>query len=459
MRTGPDAPLAWGQESGEYLTSSPAVDGDTVVFGSGDGALYAVAIGTGRQYWRYQTGGRVRSSPAIAGGVVFAGSQDGSIYAVDLATGRLRWRYDTEGRSLESAHFGYDRKTIQIARGRQWHRHCRRARWIPLRWKRDYAISWVNSSAAVADGVVYTGTSDAAYVDALDLTTEHERWRFSTASIVWGSPTVAGGLVYVGEGTGALHAIDRRTGAERWRFTTGGFVLSSPVVAHGMLYVGSNDGSAYALRGDSIDLARAVFWDSSLARTATLPAPAAARQFFADRGYRVLDTAGLALFLRAGRGVVVLGVDPPAADSALLHAYLAGGGKIVCMGAPPLIWPADSAGNRSLLAIDRGAASRVLGLDLGRANWDLYTARVTAEGERWGLAGWWEAAWSVPADGVVPLAVNEAGLAAAWVRSYGGPPATGFVEINRGRNGRRPWTDSELPFVDAVAVFRPLAER
>ncbi len=84
--TGPDIPWEWGHEGWDYFTSSPAVVGQKVLIGSGDGGVYALSALSGEQYWRFQTGGKVRSSPAVFDDVVYIGSADGSLYALDLDT-------------------------------------------------------------------------------------------------------------------------------------------------------------------------------------------------------------------------------------------------------------------------------------------------------------------------------------------------------------------------------------
>src|SRR5919108_656854 len=84
--SGAAMPLKWGYESGEIYTSSPAVDGNTVVFGSQDGHVYALDARTGRERWRFRTGGRVYASPAIAAGMVFAADQGGSVFALTLTS-------------------------------------------------------------------------------------------------------------------------------------------------------------------------------------------------------------------------------------------------------------------------------------------------------------------------------------------------------------------------------------
>jgi outer membrane protein assembly factor BamB len=76
-------------------------------------------------------------------------------------------------------------------------------------------------------------------------------WRFATGAEVFSSPTVADGVVYVGNLAGVLFAVDAGTGAERWRVALGGGVYASPAVAGGSVYVGSLDGALYAIGGES----------------------------------------------------------------------------------------------------------------------------------------------------------------------------------------------------------------
>ena len=72
-------------------------------------------------------------------------------------------------------------------------------------------------------------------------------WRYDTGSEARSTPTVAGGVVYVGSNNRVLNALDAATGAVLWRYWTLGDVLSTPAVAEGTVYVGSEDGYVYAL--------------------------------------------------------------------------------------------------------------------------------------------------------------------------------------------------------------------
>jgi hypothetical protein len=81
-------------------------------------------------------------------------------------------------------------------------------------------------------------------------------WTATTGSGVDSSPAVANGVVYVGSNDQKLYAFDASGSAgcagtpeacaPLWSALTGGGVVSSPAVANGLVYVGSWDGNLYA---------------------------------------------------------------------------------------------------------------------------------------------------------------------------------------------------------------------
>jgi len=157
LAIGGDAPLTWGYESGDLYTSSPAFTEGTVVFGSGDGQVYAVDAGSGKVRWRFASGGRVRSSPAVAGGRVYLGSMDGTIYAPELAGGNPVSRHNTEGHDLNSAQFGFDRRTIQSSPGGGRPGLRRLARRVPVRARRRDRLAAVAGRPPDVVGQYHTG--------------------------------------------------------------------------------------------------------------------------------------------------------------------------------------------------------------------------------------------------------------------------------------------------------------
>ena len=71
-------------------------------------------------------------------------------------------------------------------------------------------------------------------------------WSYKTGDVIYSSPTVANGVVYVGSLDGNIYGLNASTGDSLWSYTTGDFVESSPTVVNGTVYVGSLDGHAYA---------------------------------------------------------------------------------------------------------------------------------------------------------------------------------------------------------------------
>jgi len=87
----------------------------------------------------------------------------------------------------------------------------------------------------------YENVLSPVSVGAIDL-----HWAYTTGSYVYSSPAVANGVVYVGSYDDNVYALNATTGAKLWSYTTGSYVSSSPVVANGVVYVGSYDDNVYA---------------------------------------------------------------------------------------------------------------------------------------------------------------------------------------------------------------------
>jgi len=439
-------PMPWGYESGDYFESSPAVTEGLVIFGSRDGHVYALDQSSGQRRWTAETTGQLWSSPAIASGRVYIGSADGYVYCVSLRDGSRRWRFATTGASLESSQFGFDRRTVEsspaVVNGivyigaRDGFLYAIDADSGTLRWRFDHKTSWVVTSPAVANGVVYAGSSDNAFVQALDAKTGAELWRTRTGGIVWSSPALSGQTVYVGDGIGRLHALDARTGTERWLFRTGESVHSSPVVNDSLVIFGSADGGVYALRTtDGAATARGVFFDSTLSKATSTDDAALIMRYLRNRGYAVLDQAGLDAFLgahKAGRSksVVVFATDV-IRHPENLRSYLDGGGTVVWPGIPPGIWPRDSAtgARRGYGSIDRDAPRRITGVDHSSSSFDEHSARPTAAGIAFGMTRH-RGAWGVDPRSVTSvLALDDWGNATSWVKQFIDKPGTGFIRV------------------------------
>jgi len=451
VETGSDHPFEWGHEGWDYFTSSPVIAGEFVIVGSGDGSVYALDAATGAEHWQVETGGRVRASPAVGDGVVFVGSADGLLYAIDIETGGVEWRFETEGAFNISSEYGFDRKTIQsspaltagtvLFGSRDGKFYAVDASSGELRWRFDHSTPWVVSSAAIHDRLAIVGTSDGLFVHAMSVETGEEIWRFETGDRVFSSPALSGGTAYVGVHDGRLLSLDAGTGENLWTLHFSGAVMSSPVVHDGRIYVGCDDGAVYSVRlEEGPPPRRAVFWDEERSRWNALAGYENVRDYFESFGYQVVDRFQLQDFMEASnhdeaRTVVVFAMDhlpetvaTVPSDTVLARRYLEAGGKIVWLGLPPLAIARDEEGVPT--SFSRDPAQAFLGVSYDRYDMDQYGAYPTREGKRWGFTDWWVSSSGVEVSEVTTaLALDDNGGAPAWVKSFGGPPGSGFVAL------------------------------
>ncbi len=80
----------------------------------------------------------------------------------------------------------------------------------------------------------------------MNATTGALLWQYMTANEFSSSPAVANGVVYVGSSDHSLYALDASTGALLWKYTTGGYIPGTPVIVNGKVYASSTDFSLYA---------------------------------------------------------------------------------------------------------------------------------------------------------------------------------------------------------------------
>ena len=458
LQTGPVLPANTSPAGGwDLWASSPVIVGSTVVIGAPDGGVYSLDLATGKQLWRTQTNGRVRATPAVHDGSVVVGSWGGRVYALDLATGAERWVHRTEGDTLDSKKFGFDRRAVQssaaIANGvvyvgsRDGAVYALDEATGTRRWRVSHQGSWVIGSPAVHEGKVFAGSSDGHFIHALEPETGREIWKLSTGANVLASPLVVGNSLVIATArtdaaAGDLLALNPATGAIRWRLPLDEASNSSPVAANGELYLGTEAGTVMAIHEVSSVVPRmAVFYDSTLTEKPATPGGRLALEYFRDLGYQVLDANSLAGFFAERIGdevpsavvfamdVVPRSVAPVPADTVLLRHYLKAGGKIVNFSVPLGAVVRDSTG--AVLGDEPKRIEQLLGVSAGTVDYDEGSAAPTEQGRRWGIERSFRGDYPISASAVTtPLALNRDGMATAWVQNYRRDrPGSGYVQL------------------------------
>jgi outer membrane protein assembly factor BamB len=108
----------------------------------------------------------------------------------------------------------------------------------------------VRSSPTVAGGIVYVGAYDNNLY-ALDAKTGQFVWKYATEGGIASSPFVWQDTVLVGSEDRVLYAINAGTGGLVWTCPTGERIRSSPRVEYSQVFFGSDDGHLYAVSAQS----------------------------------------------------------------------------------------------------------------------------------------------------------------------------------------------------------------
>jgi outer membrane protein assembly factor BamB len=116
-------------------------------------------------------------------------------------------------------------------------------------------------------------------------------WNYTTGGIVYASPIVADGFVFIPSYDGKLYALDEYTGSLIWSFSTGSNIVATPAVGNGIVYLSSKDFTVYALDENS----GSMLWRiSNVAPVVSSPVLADGKLFY---GTLYSPSAGRAEFL------------------------------------------------------------------------------------------------------------------------------------------------------------------
>ncbi len=112
----------------------------------------------------------------------------------------------------------------------------------------------VYSSPAVANGYVYVGSFDR-FIYQLNATNVSQKIaEYDINGMAKSSPAVANGYVYIGSGDYKLYQLNASNiSQEIANYTTGGTIsYSSAAIANGYIYIGSNDNKTYQLNATNV---------------------------------------------------------------------------------------------------------------------------------------------------------------------------------------------------------------
>ena len=233
MRSGK---LAWAHATpgAPRMASSPAVDGDRIVYHTMSGRVYVLDRFSGRPEWSWSAGSAIESSPVVVDGVDYFGTASGQTYALDLRRHRLRWSRSLGAKITSSAAISDGKLFIGDYAGRLWalSRATGGTRWVGQVNGRIYG------TPAVANGRVFVPSSTGDSLTAFS-TSGRYLWRDLAGYYVYSSPAAADGVVCFGSYDGWFYGASAATGRILWRVPTGGAISGAAVIVDGVAYAGS----------------------------------------------------------------------------------------------------------------------------------------------------------------------------------------------------------------------------
>ena len=247
------------------ISASALVHDGTAYVTSAGNIIYGLDAQTGEKLWQHKIKGNVKTSPALHGNRLYVSDDEGNLYFIDADNGRRRFRYISAGSASGppvvsdgvvyfpsgGALYAVD-TAVKGLPGLYWLKRTWFQFWIwqvpfvpppPAQrgefWRyapEERDSQGIIGSPAIADGVFYLGDGDGRFA-AHEAGSGDEIWRYEAAGGIVSSPIVVGDRVYFGSRDGMFHALNRTDGTALWQLDLGAPIELPPAYADGRLYV------------------------------------------------------------------------------------------------------------------------------------------------------------------------------------------------------------------------------
>ena len=256
MAFDPQGKPLWHAQLSSEVTGVPEEDNHIVVARTGNGDIYGLDAGTGKQLWRYQHNLpdlmlRDQAGVVLPSGGVFAGYPGGKMVALSIESGVVGWEAD-----VSVPHGATDMERVNDVVGTpvisenqvcavtyQGRVACFNIQNGNQVWARDVSST---TGMTMDDNNAYVTDSDG-YVHAWDKDHGADRWvmkDFKRRSPT--APVVVASQVIVGDYQGYLQAISSGDGHQTGRASTDGSpIVAQPVPLDGVVIAQTAKGGIY----------------------------------------------------------------------------------------------------------------------------------------------------------------------------------------------------------------------
>lgn len=261
--------LKWTFKTGDIeprskrLFSDVLVHDDKLYMGSASKKVYCLKAADGKINWEFKVDDWVRSKPFFMNETVYVATMSGSIYAIGdrLNSLQLGWQKKVAEHGFTANLTGSARDILGVSQNQmlysvssetgkvQWRHSLMDGIFIDAIFYSSEEIGGQQSSPVVVDGVLYIGGTDG-FVNAIDVESGKQKWRFETDGIMASSPTVAFDKVFFGEAyhtNGTYYALDTETGKPVWKSADYGKVWINATFDNKHIYFGNEMGYFFAV--------------------------------------------------------------------------------------------------------------------------------------------------------------------------------------------------------------------
>lgn len=263
--------LTWVYHTkGEDMPTPTYVNGK-LIFGNGDGHIYALNAQNGTVLWKTSIHSFVSMSSAtpVDDGriIVMGGTHPSRIYAVDSSSGKLLWTVHPEDIFSSSGGDGTWAARGNVVVGQI---EIRRPTWVKgksaseelainaqnghILWTRMLGSGKTpprNKDAVpdIADGTIYTGSPVTHNEYAINLQNGNILWQKHLPAGMKAAPLVVGKWVIQPTGSGAIYTLNRQSGVltHMYHNHLGGFGPQNGVLIGKTYFIGSNSGYMEAI--------------------------------------------------------------------------------------------------------------------------------------------------------------------------------------------------------------------
>jgi eukaryotic-like serine/threonine-protein kinase len=233
----------WSARLSGLIAGGVVVAGDTVYVATSrpQGAVYALARGTGKRFWRTRLAA-VGAPLSLIGGTLVAETQEGLVVGLDPASGNVRWR-----RRLGAARIPalpVDSGAFIVATTDSLFRLGPGGKVLRRAPSPGVILSpWIR----MGDGLV-AGTTDSLVV-SIRLSDLRTAWRVKLDAPVVGAPAASGDTVYAVSRRGTLYRITGDSTVVAQPIVALSWPVTAPVtLLDGAILLGGADGTIRALR-------------------------------------------------------------------------------------------------------------------------------------------------------------------------------------------------------------------